>query len=738
MQAQLAQDDVAVQNAQRSLDDANASLAAAQNSADQANLSDGVSVHNAQQNLGSARTALSALSAAQQQITAATQADQVAVQNAQRALANAQTAVNNAQNVASASDNVASKQVSQAQSSATSTGASVNTAQAQQSLTQAQNVQSLANAQANVTIAQNAFNTAQAAVETDQAKNQASLVSAQAQVTTAEDALKTAQAAQQSDAANQEQSLVSAQGQVNGAQNSLNTARAALTSDQATNQQGLESAKATVHQALNSVLTAQDSLASDQVKQLASIQTAQNSVDQAQSALDKSNASLQNTIAQQNATLQSAQNTMAQSGSALQTQQATFASSTAGPTQADLVTANAQVSGPQATLQTAQNNLAAAVLTAPTGGTIASVNRAVGQYTAVDRLAPPPAAPRAVHSSRGATSAQRKSMRRPAKRTWATSNPARSSASRSRPIRTALLGHRCRCFIGHQQDEHVDGYAQHPQHRRGRRRTADCAARRLMNNTTPLTIGSSGTITITGRHQLMETVQSFQRFVASGIVVLGLGAAALTPGLAMAQDDPRVFTDTGYTIADDSIWSFFNQYGGVSTFGEPISREFTLIGKPIQLFQNAALQVQPDGSVQAMQLTAPGLVAATQLDGLTVPASDAALAFVTPSPDQPNYSARVQIFLLSVVPDFWNGQPVQFLSTFNSEGGTAVLGMPTSSPKADPGNPSFVYQRFQNGILFYDASAATTTPLPLGNFLKSLITSGKLSADSSDAFVPDA
>jgi hypothetical protein len=226
--------------------------------------------------------------------------------------------------------------------------------------------------------------------------------------------------------------------------------------------------------------------------------------------------------------------------------------------------------------------------------------------------------------------------------------------------------------------------------------------------------------------------------VASGALALGLGVATLSPGLALAQSDQsRVFADTGYTIADDAIWGFFNQYGGASTFGKPISREFTLLGKPVQLFQNAALQVQPDGSVQAMQLTDPGLVSATQLDGLTVPAADAAVAFVTPTSDQPNYAARLQVFVQSVVPDSWNGQPVQFLSTFNSEGGSSVLGLPTSAPKADPGNPSFVYQRFQNGILFYDASAGTTQQLPLGEYLKGLVTSGKLSADLTAAFVPD-
>ncbi len=236
----------------------------------------------------------------------------------------------------------------------------------------------------------------------------------------------------------------------------------------------------------------------------------------------------------------------------------------------------------------------------------------------------------------------------------------------------------------------------------------------------------------------MTTIQSFRRLVASGALALGIGLMALGPGVAFAQDQPRVFSDTGYTIGDDAIWAFFDQYGGLSTFGDPISREFNLLGTPVQLFQNAALQVQPDGSVQTMQLTDPGLVAATQLDGLTVPAADAALAFVTPTPDQPNYSARVQVFLQNTIPDTWKGEPVQFRSTFNGEGGRSVLGLPTSSPTADPANPGFVYQRFQNGILFYDAAAGATQQLPLGGYLKSLILSGKLSADLSTAFVPDA
>ena len=58
-----------------------------------------------------------------------------------------------------------------------------------------------------------------------------------------------------------------------------------------------------------------------------------------------------------------------------------------------------------------------------------------------------------------------------------------------------------------------------------------------------------------------------------------------------------------------------------------------------------------------------------------------------------------------------------------------MWGLPTSSPKADPNNPDFIYQRFQNGILLYDSAAGTTQPLPMGEYLKALLTGQNLSPD---------
>ena len=123
------------------------------------------------------------------------------------------------------------------------------------------------------------------------------------------------------------------------------------------------------------------------------------------------------------------------------------------------------------------------------------------------------------------------------------------------------------------------------------------------------------------------------------------------------------------------------------------------------------------GAALVLTLVTPGLSQAAQaagpLDGLTVPPADPALTFVAPTPDQPNYDARLQAFLDITVPDTWNGQPVQFLQTLNDNGGVDTVGLPTSNPAADPNNPNFIYQRFQNAVLFYNGTDGTTSVISL-------------------------
>jgi hypothetical protein len=80
---------------------------------------------------------------------------------------------------------------------------------------------------------------------------------------------------------------------------------------------------------------------------------------------------------------------------------------------------------------------------------------------------------------------------------------------------------------------------------------------------------------------------------------------------------------------------------------------------------------------------------------------------------------------------------VEFFSALTGEG-LAVWGTPTSAPAPDPRNPNFVYQRFSNGILLYDGASGTTTALPLGEYVKDLLTGQNLPPDlaAEAAFSP--
>ncbi len=221
-----------------------------------------------------------------------------------------------------------------------------------------------------------------------------------------------------------------------------------------------------------------------------------------------------------------------------------------------------------------------------------------------------------------------------------------------------------------------------------------------------------------------------RRFILPFLV--GLLLLALVPAAANAQtaDDSRSFPDTGFTIQDDAIWNFFSQHGGTAVFGEPISREFMLYGYPVQLFERFGLVVLPDGTVQALELPGPGYLPYTGFNGSIVPATDGGVQATAPSVDQNGYSQRMTEYLMATVPDTVNGQPVDFYSTLGgSSPDLAVWGAPTSQPTIDPNNPNVIYQRFQRGIMTYDATTGTTQGMLLGDYLKALLTGQNLPPD---------
>lgn len=216
---------------------------------------------------------------------------------------------------------------------------------------------------------------------------------------------------------------------------------------------------------------------------------------------------------------------------------------------------------------------------------------------------------------------------------------------------------------------------------------------------------------------------------------------------AVTRDD-RYFAVTGYRIDADLFWDLFQKRGGVRTFGYPVSWEFEFLGFKVQFFQRAILQQMPDGRVATMNLLDDGLMPYTRINSSTFPSPEKRLIEAAPLPTDPQYGAKAIAFVEQNVPDEWEGKSVNFLKTFlstvryedafsNGEGDPALVpllnlelfGLPVSGPTYDPSNRDFIYQRFQRGILMYDATTGLTQGLLLADYLKSLITGRNLPVD---------
>ena len=237
-----------------------------------------------------------------------------------------------------------------------------------------------------------------------------------------------------------------------------------------------------------------------------------------------------------------------------------------------------------------------------------------------------------------------------------------------------------------------------------------------------------------------------KRQLSRAAQVLGLALAvafALGPVQpAAAQDAPP------FAIANQRFRDYYQARGGVRTFGYPISRQFTLQGFQVQMFQRGVLQLMPNGGVATMNLLDEGLMPFTSFNFSVVPGPQRELTDAAPSPSDPDYGRKAIEFVLANAPDRWEDLPVNFGRTFlstvtletafpNGNGDPALLpllnlelwGFPTSRPARDPHNGDFVYQRFQRGIMHYDATSGATQGLLLGDYLKAIMTGKNLPAD---------
>jgi len=255
--------------------------------------------------------------------------------------------------------------------------------------------------------------------------------------------------------------------------------------------------------------------------------------------------------------------------------------------------------------------------------------------------------------------------------------------------------------------------------------------------------------------RLVHTVAAFV------LVVLLLAPSAVADASTLSLADGSVvhqstgsvaslyFTETGFVIDEPHFIEYFNHRFQVPTFGFPISRTLRFKDLPTQFFQRIVLQLWPDGSVRPLNLLDAGLLPYTRINGSTFPAPNERLAAYAPSPDQPGYAREVLEFVKQNAPETFNGQPVHFFSTFNgtvsaeaafprgTPGDPSLLplinleiwGVPTSQPAQDPNNSGFIYQRFQRGIMHYDAACRCTQGLLLADYFKALLTGENLPTD---------
>jgi len=214
----------------------------------------------------------------------------------------------------------------------------------------------------------------------------------------------------------------------------------------------------------------------------------------------------------------------------------------------------------------------------------------------------------------------------------------------------------------------------------------------------------------------------------------------------------RYFKETGFYVDNDAFWDYFTHRGGVRTLGYPISRTFQFQGYPTQFFQRVVLQEVPGQGVQRLNLLDPDMLPYSHINGSQLPPVDPEIKAAAPGAEQSDYDTKIIDFVRHWVPNEVDGKRVGFFDAFMgtvtgqdafpNEGGHEELlpllnleiwGVPISKPTPDPSNDSFVYLRFQRGIMHFQGYDGNGNPITegilLGDWFKSLITGSNLPPD---------
>jgi hypothetical protein len=223
----------------------------------------------------------------------------------------------------------------------------------------------------------------------------------------------------------------------------------------------------------------------------------------------------------------------------------------------------------------------------------------------------------------------------------------------------------------------------------------------------------------------------------------------------------RFFEATSFAISDDNLWNYFVRRGGERTFGAPISRQFVLMGRQVQLFEKAMLTVDEAGTVASVNLLEPPFLPYDWFGDLRLPPVDEELLAAGPDPAAPDFADLEQEFVRAAAAETWEEKPTRFYSTFlatvlysdafflgpgdpgllpgfdleiwgrpQSQPSYNVIGyelIPDAGPDGDDLlepvlEETVVLLRFQRGVMRYDHATGATSGIPLGHYLRAILT----------------
>jgi hypothetical protein len=239
--------------------------------------------------------------------------------------------------------------------------------------------------------------------------------------------------------------------------------------------------------------------------------------------------------------------------------------------------------------------------------------------------------------------------------------------------------------------------------------------------------------------------------ILTSFVLVAVVAAFGLPGRPTAAQS-ACYQETGFCIETSAFQDYFRMRGGTRILGYPVSRTFTLDGTQVQFFQRVVLQLSGN-SVNRLNILDQDVMPMTHANGSTFPGPDTTLggSNALPNPSSPDYADKVIDFVHTFSPNDLDGRHVGFFDLFNTTvpidlafpGQTPnpglvtllnleIWGVPTSKPTYDPKNPSFIYQRFQRGIMHYRAEQNVTEGILVADYLKSVITNKNLPPDLAE------